>query len=123
MDLDFVAGKFLYGDLPPGKEYLLQYFEGNAQKAFLSYYFLFSRLYTEGQFQTFYMNFCDHTGVCCTTRWIRKLLVRLRKIEEALDQADKSADLNRVGEIKSGRYSEFAPKSKAPSSTSNPCMM
>ncbi len=105
MDLDFIAGNYLHGDLPPGKEYLLHYFKGDAEKAFLSYYFLFSRLYTEGQFITFYNNFCDHTGACCSTRWVRKLLVRVSKIEEALNQADKGFDLARVGEIKSGKAS------------------
>jgi len=102
MDLDFVAGNFLHGDLPPGKEYLLHYFRGEAEKAFLSYYFLFSQLYVEGQFITFYNNFCDHTGICCSTRWVRKLLVRVVKIEAALVVADKSFDPVRVGEIKSG---------------------
>jgi hypothetical protein len=105
MDLDFIAGKFLYGELPAGKEYLLNYFKGEAEKAFLSYYFLFSRLYTEGQFILFYNNYCDHTGVCCSTRWVRKLLVRLSKIEQALETASKAADLVRVGEIKSGKAS------------------
>ena len=102
-DLDFLAGNFLYGDLPPGKEYLLNYFKTGSEKSFLSYYFLFSHFYKKGQFLEFYNNFCDHTGVCCSTRWVRKLLVRLNKAETALAEADKNFDPVRVGEIKSGK--------------------
>jgi hypothetical protein len=106
MDLDFIAGNFLYGDLPPGKEYLGFYFnKGEAERAFVSYYFSFSELYTKGQFKIFYDNFCDHTGISCTTMWIRKLLSRIKKIEEELERASKEFDLARVGEIKSGKAS------------------
>lgn len=53
----------------------------------------------------FYINFCDHTGVCCSTRWVRKLLVRIRKIEAALAKAERDFDINLVGDIKSGKGS------------------
>jgi len=105
MELEFVAGNFIYGDLPPEKDYLKHYFKGRAERVFASYYANFSRLYTDGQFKTFYTNFTDHTGVCCSTRWIRKLLARIKKIETALSEADKNFNLSLVGEIKSGKYS------------------
>jgi len=105
MDLDFIAGNFIYGDLPPGKEYLEHYFLGEIDRAFLSYYFLFYRLYTEKQFQVFYQNFCDHTGCSCSTRWVRKLLVRIKAVEKALEEANRNIDLTAIGEIKSGKRS------------------
>ncbi len=106
MDLDFIAGNFLHGDLPIGKEYLQHYFKGEAERSFLSYYYLFSSLYKEGEdFQCFYLNFSDHTGISCTSRWVRKLLTRLKNIENTLTRAESSFDLAHVGQIKSGKAS------------------
>lgn len=105
-DLIFLAGDFLYGDLPPEKDYLRYYFKGAAERAFISYYFLFPSLYQRGKdFLPFYVNFSDHTGICCSDRWIRKLLVRLLKIEETLAKAEKDFDITLVGNIKSGLVS------------------
>jgi hypothetical protein len=105
-DLVFLAGDFLYGDLPQEKEYLQYYFKGMAEKAFVSYYFLFPKLYKRGKdFVSFYVNFSDHTGICCSDRWVSKLLVRLLKIEEALAKAEKEFDIVLIGNIKSGLVS------------------
>lgn len=103
MDLEFLAGDFLYGDLPAGKEYLGFYFEGGVERAFLSYVSVFPHNYTKDSFKSFYDRFRDHTGVVCTTRWVRKLLRRLINIEKALEEASKNFDLERVGQIKSGK--------------------
>jgi hypothetical protein len=105
MDLDFVAGNFIYGDLPKDKEYLSHYFNTDVERAFLSYFFTFPSLYRDTQFRVFYHSFCDHTGYFYSTRWVRKLLVRLNKIEKALMEAEKNFDLSRVGEIKGGTAS------------------
>jgi hypothetical protein len=103
MDMDFLAGNYLHGDLPLNKEYLLHYFKGDVEKIFLSYYFIFPSLYVKGEFINFYISFCDHTGFGCSTRWVRKLLVKVCKIEKALLDAESNFDINRVGEIKSGK--------------------
>lgn len=103
MDMEFLAGNFLYGDLPPEKEYLQYYFKGPAERSFVSYYFLFPNLYVEGNFMPFYIGFSDHTGACCSTRWVRKLLERLKKIETALAEAESNFDINLIGDIKSGK--------------------
>lgn len=102
-NMDFIAGNFLYGDLPPGKEYLKYYFKGDVEFAFICYYDLFIRLYTDGQMKIFYENFCDHTGLCCSCRWIMKLLHKIKRIENALKDADKDFNISRVAEIKSGK--------------------
>lgn len=105
MDMEFIAGNFLYGDLPPEKEYLQYYFKGKAEKAFISYYFLFPSVYVEGCFKPFYINFCDHTGMCCSTRWVRRLLTRVKKIEKELAKAESEFDIELIGDIKSGKVS------------------
>lgn len=105
MDLEFLAGDFLYGDLPQGKEYLGYYFDGDVERAFLSYVSIFPHIYTEDGFKSFYDRFSDHTGRICSTRWIRKLMRRLCDIDKALEEANKSFDLERIGAIKSGKAS------------------
>jgi hypothetical protein len=95
----------MYGDIPPGKEYLSYYFDGEVERAFLSYIFIFPHVYMKDSFKTFYDRFIEHTGLVCTDRWIRKLMRRLTDIENALQEASKSFDLDRVGRIKSGRES------------------
>lgn len=105
IDLAFLAGDFLHGDLPVGKEYLSHYFNGEAERAFLSYVTVFPHTYTEDSFKSFYLRFTDHTGINCSTRWVRKLCRRLIDIERALVEASKNFDLERVGAIKSGKVS------------------
>lgn len=104
-DMYFIAGNFLYGDLPLGREYLQHYFDGEIERAFISYYLTFPNLYQEGDFLPFYHRFCEHTGCSCSTRWVRKLLARFALIEKELKEAEQKFDLSRVGEIKSGKAS------------------
>lgn len=104
-DLSFIAGEFLLGDLPQDKEYLAHYFSGEVEHVFLSYYFMSPHVYTKDPFKKFYDRFFDHTGMNCSTRWVRKLLRRIIDIETALSQASKDFDVTRVGEIKSGKAS------------------
>src|SRR4051812_33056716 len=102
LDMEFIAGNFLYGDVPPGKEYLRHHFQTEMEAAFLSYYLIFYKLRSKKNIQNFYRNFCDHTGICCSVRWVEKLLIRVDKIETALEEASKNFDPTRVGDIKSG---------------------
>jgi hypothetical protein len=104
-DFAFIAGDFLFGDLPQGKEYLAHYFKGEVETVFLSYIFMSPHVYTKDPFKQFYGRFCDHTGKMCSTRWIRKLLKRLNDIETTLEHASKNFDLSLVGAIKSGKAS------------------
>jgi hypothetical protein len=102
-DMEFIAGDFLHGDLPSDKDYLGHYFKGEIERAFLSYYFTFPDLYKEGDFMPFYNGFCEHTGHSCSTRWVRKLLVKLTLVQKELKDAERNFNLIRVGEIKSGK--------------------
>lgn len=104
-DLIFISGDFLYGDLPQGKEYLSHYFQGEVEKIFLSYFFFSSHVYKKDSFIDFYENFCDHSGRMCSTRWVRKLLNRINRIESDLNEANKVFDFAKIGEIKSGNAS------------------
>lgn len=105
IDNNFISGDFLFGDLPPNKDYFQYYFKGDAEKAFVSYYYFFPEMFADKLLVTSYNNFCDHTGICCSIRWVGKLLTRIHRIEQTLDKAEKDFDINLIGDIKSGNYS------------------
>lgn len=101
-DLDYAAGNFLFGDLPPDKEFLRHYFTSELETLFLSYHVLLGDLYQKEGFLRYYNLFRDHTGCLCSTRWLRKLLKRYRDIEKALDEASAKPDLPMMSRIKIG---------------------
>jgi hypothetical protein len=102
-DLNFVAGKFLFEDIPLEYEYLKYYFTTPLERVFLSYFILLGNYYCYGaSFLRFYDNFQDHTGYLCSTRWVRKLIKRYNFIEKELQEASKKPDLLRVSKIKMG---------------------
>jgi hypothetical protein len=101
-DLNFAAGNFLYGDLPPDREYLRHYFTSELETLFLSYHILLGHLYAEEGFISYYNLFRDHTGCICSTRWLRKLLKRYRDIEQQLADAYAKPDLPMISRIKIG---------------------
>lgn len=104
-DLEFVSGNFFYDELPRSKEYLNAYFKTVLEKRILLYYLTFPNLYRrDEEFLTFYRNFSDHTGYVCSTRWVRKLIKRIRYLEDTLLMASKSFDLDTVSKIKSGNF-------------------
>lgn len=102
-DLRFIAGNFLWEDIPPDKEFYSAYFDSELERKFLSYYLLFNSLYDEGFFR-FWQNFMDHTGFRCTTRWVQKLRSRYHKIEAELAKAKAAMDLAMVAKIRGGEY-------------------
>ena len=105
LDFNFISGDFLYEDLPKNREYLNKYFVNNAEKRFVNYYLIFSKLYRRDEdFVTFYKNFIDHTGNLYSDRWVRKLIQRIIILEETLEKAVKSFDLDTVALIKSGNF-------------------
>jgi hypothetical protein len=101
-DLHFVAGNFLFGDIPPDKEFLRFYYTSELERLFLSYHLLLGDLYAQEGFLAYYNLFRDHTGCLCSTRWLRKLLRRFRDIEEALAEAYRKPDLPMISRIKVG---------------------
>jgi hypothetical protein len=109
-DLHFVAGKFLDGELPADKDFLRHYYQTDLEQKFLSYYLLLGENYTTEGFLWFYNNFCDHTGWCCSTRWVRKLLSRYKIITKALAEAYEKTDLDTIACIKSGNFTQHLPK-------------
>lgn len=116
-DLDFIAGNYLYDDIPLDKEYLCFYFETDLERKFLSYCLLFfDDIYLAEKFQRFFHNFVDHTGYSCSDRWVRKLLKKYKELELALSTACKNVDLPEITRIKTGNYSNL----KSVSETSIP---
>lgn len=116
-DLKFIAGNYLYGDVPLEKEYLILYYTSDLERKFLSYCLMFFDVYLAEGFLRFYNNFTDHTGHSCSRRWVRKLLKRYKELELSLFNAYKIADLTEITKIKSGQYYSI---SKSSSNTSNP---
>jgi hypothetical protein len=101
-DLVFIAGNFLFGDIPSDKEFLCHYFTSDLEKLFLSYYLALESLYQQEGFLRFYESFCDHTGFSCSRRWIRKLLKKYKTIEETMNNAYLKSDLSMISKIKVG---------------------
>jgi hypothetical protein len=90
----FVCGEFFTYDLPSEKAYLYRYFTSDVQRQFVRYYLLF------GEFD----HFVDHTGHYCSRRWLERLCVRLKKLEEAKQAAKKAFDLSLLAQIEAGEY-------------------
>lgn len=101
-DLDFAAGNYLYGDLPPDRDYLRHYFTSELERLFVSYHILLGNIYEQEGFLRYYNLFRDHTGCLCSTRWLRKLIRRYKDIEKELEEAYRKPDLAMISRIKIG---------------------
>jgi hypothetical protein len=64
-DLELISGRFLEMEIPKEKKFLLKYFTGKVQVAFLRFYLVFGTI----------RNFTNHTGFHCS----HTLLKRFRK--------------------------------------------
>lgn len=101
-DLDFIAGNYLYGDLPFEKDYLRHYFTSELERLFVGYHILFGSIYEKEGFLRYYNLFQNHTGYLCSTRWLRVLLRRYKDIEKELEEAYRKTDLDMISRIKIG---------------------
>jgi len=103
--LALISGEYLKDiQLPKEKQYLLKYFKDDLQRKFISYYEVFREMHKEGEFETFYQRFTDHTGVYCTKRWLYKMIKRYSLLEQAFIEARKNGDLAVVSQIQSGKF-------------------
>jgi hypothetical protein len=96
-DIDFLSGRFFDLEIPAEHAFLLKYFRGDFQVAFLRYYLTF------GSFK----HFTDHTGYHCAERVMFKLLRRYRhltKIHEEAKRALTEEGMELVFLIESGKY-------------------
>ena len=101
MDLDLVAGDFMYDDcIPKDKRWLSKYFKLYSQKRFLAYYFLFYSLMKP---HFFYRNFRDHTGIWWSNEILLRYIKRLKKLEKVAAEAFKEMDFKVLSDAKSGQ--------------------
>lgn len=97
MDRDclFLGMRFLFLEIPKDKKFLLKYFKGKIQRYFLRYFIFFGD----------YKNFVDHTGICCSERWLKILekkyndLIYLQSISKSKLELEVLADVEH-GKIK-----------------------
>ena len=94
LDLLLLAREWEHIDLPKEKKYLLKYFDTSLQYAFVKYFHIFGD----------YLNFPDHTGVPCCSRWLETLYSRIQTLEKIRSEARRNRDMELLVEIESGRY-------------------
>lgn len=95
-DLDFVSGGFFELEIPKERRYLLKYFTGDLQMAFLRYYLVAGEC----------KNFNDHTGYCCAKSLVKRFEDRFNKLVELHENSKKSfteEGLQSIQMIESGK--------------------
>lgn len=102
-DLELLKARFLTCDFVKEDEYLRHYFPDIHRQQLIIYYKLFP-YQGHGGIQKFHRNLTDHTGLHCCVRWIYKTLGKLKRIEQALNEAIKKTDLETITAIKSGQW-------------------
>lgn len=96
-DLEFISGNFFEFEIPKDKRYLLKYFKGKLQVAFLRYYMVFESR----------KNFTDHTGYRCAESLQKKLEKRYLNLVELYDKSKASfteEGLQTIQLIESGKF-------------------
>jgi len=96
-DLHFISGRFFEFQIPKDKRYLLKYFKGKLQVAFLRYYMVFSNS----------KNFIEHTGYKCDKSLLSRLEKRYRNLTKFYDYNKKSfteEGLKNISLIESGKF-------------------
>jgi hypothetical protein len=101
-DLKLISGEFMHLDLRTDQKYLLLYFPYEYQRVFLGYYMVFQELY-EDNHSLFARLFCAHTGFKCQRRWVRDMVTRIRRIENAMKEAQGNLDFDTVSLLRSGK--------------------
>ena len=97
-DLSLISREFENLEFPKEKRYLLKYFGTVLQVAFLKYFFVF------GEYDNFYDNFVDHTGLSCRPKWLKELNQKLRKLEAAHKEAKLNMDMETLAKIEMGKF-------------------
>ena len=92
-DLLLLSKHFETVVLPKEKNYFFKYFRTEQQRAALRYYYVFK------DFEFFQ----DHTGIACTTNWLKSMRRRYERLERAVDKARQDFDLKLLSKINSGK--------------------
>lgn len=95
MDLAIISGDFFYdSDLPREKKYLYKYFPTKAQRLFVRYFLLFGQT----------RRFVDHTGCYVTSRYLRKMKNKFRRLEKEYKAAKLVGDIEKIALLESGNF-------------------
>lgn len=89
-----ISGSFLEDEVPKEKYWLTRYFTSHIQRKFLVYYLNFGSHYY----------FTRHTGIYCTSRYLKQMKKKLCLLEDAHEQARLNFDLEKLSEIEMGNY-------------------
>jgi hypothetical protein len=96
-DLHLISGEFFEYEIPKEKKYLLKYFTGNLQLAFLRYYMVFGTT----------KNFNDHTGYACNKILLFRFLKRYKGLTNLYEKSKSSFSeegLKTLSLIESGKF-------------------
>ena len=92
-DCLFIGMRHQFLEIPKEKKFLLKYFRGKFQRQFLRYFIFFGD----------YENFVDHTGFCCSKRWLKNLEKKYNDLIYMQNTSRSNIDLDRLTEIESGK--------------------
>lgn len=96
-DFHLISGEFFEYEIPKEKKYLLKYFTGKLQVAFLRYYLVFGNV----------RNFTDHTGYSCSNGLLFRFLKRFRGLTNLYEKSKSNLSedgLKTLSLIESGKF-------------------
>lgn len=93
-DRNLIAGLFLEDYIPSDKLWMTKYFTTSVQKRFLIYFLIFGS----------YFYFVRHTGVYCTSRYLKKMKKFFCNLQKAHEDAKNNFDLEKLAEIEMGNF-------------------
>lgn len=96
-DLHLISGEFFEFEIPKEKRYLLKYFTGDLQRAFLKYYMVFGTI----------KNFNDHTGYSCNEALLFRFSKRYKGLTNLYEKSKSNLSeesLKTLSLIESGKF-------------------
>lgn len=102
-DLKLIGGEFLTVDSVEHK-WLYRYFPGRLSSKFITYYVTFRGLKKRVSLRKFCQLFTEHTGLYGSINTFCKIAKRIRELETAMENAEKSRDLALLSKIRIGEY-------------------
>jgi hypothetical protein len=93
-DRNLISGAFLENNISAEYLWMRKYFTTETQSRFLIYFTIFRSHYY----------FVRHTGVYCTSRYLKKMKKMFSILENAHKKAKEDFDLDVLSEIEMGKY-------------------
>jgi hypothetical protein len=85
--------RYLFLEIPKEKRFLLRYFKGKIQRYFLRYFIFFGD----------YKNFVDHTGLCCSVRWLKNLEKKYNDLMYLQSVCKSNMHLELLSDLEAGK--------------------